>query len=257
MILTKAIILAGGHGIRLSPFTSYTNKHLLPIYHNGTGTPIIEFGIQALKNAGIRDVAIVLGDHHCEDIFSFLKDGSQYKMHFEYFWQGKPLGIAQAVTCADEFINHPDHEKFIVYLGDNFFSNGIKEFIESCNYKFGANLLFAQTKTPEKYGCPIFSDVDPCPLLKIVEKPEYTRNPLALTGCYCFDYDFYNTFMIDLLPSQRGEYELTDLINIMIKDKVKIKYQFYGYNGDKFDGFWSDMGTYESIMEVEKYLNQQ
>ena len=244
----KAIILAGGHGIRLSPFTSFCNKHLLPIYHQGIGTPIIEFGIKSLKEAGIRDVAIVLGDYHCEDIFSFLKDGSQYDMHFEYFWQGKPLGIAQAVTCADEFINHPDHEKFIVYLGDNFFSNGIKKFVDNCSDGlFGANLLFAQTKTPEKYGCPIFSDVAPCPLLKVEEKPEHPRNPLAVSGCYCFDYDFYDAFYQDLLPSNRGEYELTDLINLLIKDDIKVKFEMY-------DGFWSDMGTYESIKEVEKYL---
>lgn len=248
----KAVLLAGGHGTRLSPFTSYCNKHLLPIYHHGIGTPIIEFGIKALREAGIKDVTIVLGDYHCEDIFSFLQDGSQYGMHFNYVWQGEPLGIAQAVDCALGSLDLSIDDSFYVYLGDNFFSNGIAEFVKKTENCATASLLFAHTKTPERFGCPVFGPDfydQRSELINLIEKPSKTRTDLAISGCYYFDIDYFDPYFHHLKPSKRGEYEITDLLNNMLKDDIPIDFHIY-------DGFWSDMGTYESIMEVEKYLNR-
>lgn len=240
----KAVLLAGGHGNRLSPFTSYCNKHLLPIYNDQK--PIIEHAIKNLLYAYtyIRDVAIVLGDKHCEDIFSYLKDGRQYSMNFSYYYQGEPKGIAQAVTCTQNFLEGEDD--FLVYLADNFFSEGINAFTKRSTIQLqSAYLLFAKALTPERFGCPKIVDGI---ITYIKEKPKKAESNLALTGCYIFNTDDYFEYYNQLKPSKRGEYELTDLINLMIKDKKQVFYEIY-------DGFWSDMGTYESIKEVEKYLD--
>lgn len=248
----KAILLAGGHGIRLRPLTSYTNKHLLPVYHKDIlvhqGTPIIEFGIYTLATAGIKDVAIVLGDFRCEDIFTFLKDGSQYGMNFSYYYQGEPLGIAQAVTCAKDFVD--DEEGFLVYLGDNFFGTGIKSFVESLYGKKNyLGILFAKTKNPERFGCPIWKDEDE--LEGIQEKPKNPKGNFVVSGCYYFNTKKFFEEFDKLEPSARGEYELSDLMSALIKKYPEnIHYQFYR-------NFWSDAGTFESIQKVENYLRNE
>ena len=251
-------MLAGGHGTRLHPITSWLNKHLYPITYNGKAKPVIDFALEALKEAGITEVGIVLGDFRCEDIFSYLKDGSERGMKFSYFWQGEPLGIAHAVTCAKDFVK--GHNKFLVYLGDNFFSNGISEFAKECNLRSyisydsmyqDVGVLFAKTKTPERFGCPKFKNKYKRTLLKVEEKPKNPQSNLAISGCYCFnDKTFFEEFK-RLKPSSRGEYELTDMINNFIKyDPKSVFWQIY-------DGFWSDMGTFESIMEVQKWLEEE
>ncbi len=248
MTVLKAILLCGGHGSRLAPFTRYCNKHLLPIYHKSKGKPIVDFGIEALREAGITDIAIVLGDAHCEDIFGYLKDGSQHGVNYSYFWQGEPLGIAHAVTCAKRFISHD--EGFFVYLGDNFFANGIKNFVNFCSEKpfVKAGILFAQAKNPRRFGCPIFEKED---LKELVEKPECPQTNLAISGLYFFNSAYYFDAFNKMKPSNRNEYELTDLLNYILRECPN------GVIWQTYEGFWSDAGTFESISDVENYLRNQ
>lgn len=253
----KGILLCGGRGTRLQPFTYYCNKHLLPLYN--VQKPIIKVALETLKKTGILDVAIVLGDFRCEDIFSYLKDGSQYGMKFTYYWQGAPLGIAHAVYCARDFISK--EEGFFVYLGDNIFGSGIGDFYnyiyKNINKRLvSAGLLFAHSEMPQRFGCPKFEFVknihvyhpDFATLIDLVEKPANPESNLVISGFYYFNSELFLRFFKELIPSKRGEYELTDLlVKILRRYPQDLLWQIY-------EGFWSDAGTFESIKRVEEFF---
>jgi len=258
----KAILLAGGRGTRLKPFTSYVNKHLLPLLDK----PVIQYAVEALRNAGIRDIAVVLGDFQCGDIVEFLGDGSKFGVKICYYYQGEAKGIAHAVNCARDFVLNTDEREFFVYLGDNIFSEGINPFVNSIGAKrsrlYGSKdqrpscgLLFSQVDDPKRFGVPVF-DFDgigldhPNPkLVRIEEKPEKPKSALALTGCYYFTAKFFDYFD-ELEPSARGEYEITDIINKMIERLNNPYWEIY-------KGWWSDAGTPESLWESARRLKEK
>jgi glucose-1-phosphate thymidylyltransferase len=236
----KAVILAGGRGTRLQPFTNYVNKHLLPLLDK----PIIQYGVETLKKAGVTDIAVVLGDFNCGDIVEFLGNGQDFGVNFTYYYQGEARGIAHAVFSAFPF--YEKEEGFIVYLGDSIFSNGISSFVKSCkDYNPKFNLIFAPTDTPEKFGVPIIENYI---LMGIEEKPKQPSTNLSLTGCYYFNTQLILDAMDYLEPSARGEYELTDIINkIILSGEMPTIWNIY-------DGWWMDAGTFEGIQEIERRL---
>ena len=248
----KAILLAGGRGTRLKPFTSYVNKHLLPLLDK----PVIQYAVEALKSAGIEDIAVVLGDFQCGDIVEFLGDGSKFGVRICYYYQGEAKGIAHAVWCAEDFIK-PDYD-FIVYLGDNIFSKGIKSFVDAMKEKRPAcGLLFSQVENPKRFGVPVFDyeGMGVCnqrpKLVCIEEKPEKPSSILALTGCYYFGSHEIFYEKTKLKPSSRGEYEITDIINDLI-----ITYGDWNFEWVVYDGWWSDAGTIESLWETARRVKE-
>lgn len=254
----RGILLCGGHGTRLRPLTYYCNKHLLPIYWKNHGIPIIELAIKQLANLGVKDIAVILGDFRAEDIITFLHKRKEYvdfaDLNFTYYFQGEPLGIAHAVAQAKDFLK--DEKEFYVMLGDNIFSRPI-----TLNFAVPLDkplplctILFAQVKNPCRFGSPefgsMYNDKFGC-LMKIVEKPARPQTDLALTGAYRFNTKFYFDAYSKLEPSEREEYELTDIINMALKENPdSVLWTIY-------DGFWSDAGTFESIYQVQKKLNEE
>lgn len=251
----KGILLAGGRGTRLKPFTTYVNKHLLPLLDK----PVIQYAIETLKTLDVDDIAVVLGDFQCGDIVEFLGDGSKFDVKICYYFQGEAKGIAHAVNCAKDFILNTNTEGFYVYLADNIFKDGLEFFkwgIENrkiLDLKFpDCGILFKDVNDPERFGVPImlFEYGFPVKVLKIIEKPKPpTPTNYALTGCYYFSRKFFNYYK-ELKPSARGEYEITDIINMMIERLNNIYWDIYR-------GYWSDAGTFESLWETAKRLKEK
>lgn len=249
----KGIILAGGRGTRLKPFTNYVNKHLIPLLDK----PVIQYAIETLKTLDVDDIAVVLGDFQCGDIVEFLGDGSKFDVKICYYFQGEAKGIAHAVNCAKDFILNTNTEGFYVYLADNIFKDGLKFFEwgirnrKILSKKFpDCGILFKEVTDPERFGCPIFSEDNGfLKLIGIIEKPVKPPSCYALTGCYYFSRKFFDYYK-ELQPSARGEYEITDIINMMIERLNNIYWDIY-------KGYWSDAGTFDSLWETAKKLKEK
>jgi glucose-1-phosphate thymidylyltransferase len=227
MSIRKGIILSGGTGSRLMPLTSITNKQLLPINKR----PIIDYPINTLINLGCKEITIILGDSHFAQIVSYLKDGSDRGVHFNFVYQNKANGIAAAINLCEPYFNKED--KFAVILGDNLYSKPI-QLTDSPN----AQIMLYDTPEIKRFGCAYIKDDK---IVEIIEKPQTLRDDCkhrAITGCYVFTKGFFEYFK-DIKPSARGEFEITEIIDRYLKDG-KLDYSFV-------DGWWLDAGTFETI----------
>jgi len=237
----KGIILAGGLGSRLRPLTLVTNKHLLPVYDR----PMIHYPIQALVNAGIRDVLIVTGGEHAGDFLKLLRNGKHLGVHhLEYAYQEGEGGIADALKLAEEFA---DGGKICVILGDNIIEGNIKRAAgEFFTQKTGAKILLKQVPDPERFGVAELSDAPPNGrITKIIEKPTNPASDFAVTGIYFYDNRVFETCRT-LKPSQRNELEITDVNNSYLA-AGDLTY-------DILEGWWTDAGTFESLHRASRYV---
>jgi len=177
----RGVILAGGTGSRLFPLSLIFNKHLLPIYNHF----MIDFPLMTLKDMGITNVCVVLGNENVSDFIRLLQDGSQLGMVFSYVYQRKAGGIAQAIGLCEDFVHGED---FIVILGDNLFLGGnLVEFKTNFAISRAAcGLLFAEVEHPENYGVPRFDSNEE--LVEIIEKP----TPPAFQLCRNWSLRFYS-----------------------------------------------------------------
>jgi glucose-1-phosphate thymidylyltransferase len=235
----KGIILAGGTGSRLYPLTKVTNKHLLPV----GPYPMIYHGIYKLKEAGIEDILIVTGRDHMGDVVNLLGSGSEFGVSFSYKVQDQAGGIAQALGLAENFV-HGD--SCTVILGDNIFSDGIGSYVNSfIQQGHGARILLKEVKDPERYGV---AELKGSRIVAIQEKPKTPRSPHAVTGIYMFDSQVFDIIRT-LIPSGRGELEITDVNNEYIRQGT-MQY-------DIMDGWWTDAGTHESLAKANELLQYQ
>lgn len=218
----KAIILHGGSGTRLRPLTYTGSKQLIKI----AGKPISQYGIEDLSNNGIKDVAIILGDNSPRDVINYYADGGFLNVNITYIYQGKATGLANAVYKAKDFIGN---DKFIVYLGDNIVFNGIKNLL---NFTGSASILLSHVNNPERFGVAVINDNK---ITRLVEKPKEYLSDLALVGVYAFDSSVFS-YIEELKPSNRGEFEITEAIQNMIMDGKNVNYSVV-------DGWWKDNGT--------------
>ena len=148
----KGIILHGGHGTRLRPLTHTGPKQLIPIANK----PISQYTLEDLKNSGIKDIAIVLGDIHPEKVIEYYGDGAKFNVKIKYINQGKPKGIAHAISLCKNFV---EEEKFIVYLGDNLLKGGIKSFVDKFSKSdLDAMILLCEVKEPQRFGVAEFDE---------------------------------------------------------------------------------------------------
>ena len=233
----KALILAGGHGTRLRPVTKVVNKHLLPIWDK----PMILYGIEALRDAGIKHIIISLSYVNPYGFMELLGDGSEYGVHISYLYQREVRGIAWGINEAHHWIGD---EPFIVYLGDNIFVDGIapviKRFTSSSSSKPLVLLKEAETMDEaRRYGVAKFQGSE---VSELVEKPSEPPSRHILLGLYCLTPKFFELFS-RLKPSERGEYEITDALNLLMP-----------VNYDVYEGMWWDCGVFKDITEASNFM---
>ena len=224
----KGIILAGGMGTRLYPLAKVTNKHLLPI----GGEPMIYYPLRKLIESGIKDIMIVTGVEHSSAMTSLLGSGADYNCSFTYRVQDRPDGIAGALKLCEDFVGN---SSCVVLLGDNIFKEDLSPHVASfCDSTDDCKLFFKRVPDPRRYGVGVF---DGDRVVKVEEKPEEPKTNLACVGIY-----FYTSKVFDIIktlePSQRGEYEITNVNNVFIEK--------YNCTYATLKERWSDAGTMDS-----------
>ncbi len=207
----KGLILAGGLATRLRPLTWVTNKHLLPIYNK----PMIYYPIESMVKAGIKEILISSSPDHAGDFANLLKDGSEFGVRFYYAVQQNPkAGIANAIALGEEFVRG---EKLLVILGDNIFNTNLKEAVERLEKKEKGAIIYGVKMPTESRQYGVIEMDKNGKVLSIEEKPEYPKSNIAQTGVYLYDSRVFEFIKI-LMPSLRGELEVTDLNNVYMKE---------------------------------------
>ncbi len=235
----KGVILAGGKGLRLYPLTKVTNKHLLPVGRE----PMILNPIRKLIEAGVKDILIVTSTDHMGSIVNLLGSGTEYGCNFTYKVQEGANGIAHALSLAEDFVNN---DKFVVILGDNITTSSLKPYVEKFEkQEKGALVLLKKVEDPSRYGV---AAIDEQHVIEIQEKPQHPKSNYAVIGYYMYGPQVFDIIR-NLKPSDRGEYEITDVNNEYIR-KEELIYDFL--NGD-----WTDAGTFESLIYASQLLIEQ
>jgi glucose-1-phosphate thymidylyltransferase len=236
----KGIVLAGGLGTRLHPLTKVTNKHLLPVYNR----PMIYYPIQTLVDAGIEEILIVTGGSSAGDFLRLLGNGKEFGLrHINYTYQEGEGGIAAALSLAEYFA---DRDLVCVILGDNLYEQSVaKSAAEFLERGHGAKVHLKKVENPQRFGVPVIGD--DC-ILKIEEKPRFPQSDYAVTGLYMYDPSVFEIIKT-LKPSGRGELEITDVNNAFI-ERDDMTY-------DIIDGWWSDAGTFESLIRANILVASQ
>jgi glucose-1-phosphate thymidylyltransferase len=235
----KGIVLAGGLGTRLYPLTKITNKHLLPIYNK----PMIYYPIEAMVDAGIRDILIVTGGKYAGDFLQLLGNGKEFGLnHINYTYQEGEGGIAAALSLAEFFA---DRNPICVILGDNIVERSIAPYVQNFNkQESGARILLKEVSDPQRFGVP---EIEGGKIVRIDEKPSAPASQYAVTGIYMYDASVFE-IVKTLKPSKRGELEITDVNNAYI-EQGKMQY-------DILDGWWTDAGTFESLLHAANLVSQ-
>jgi len=234
----KGVILHGGHGTRLRPLTHTGPKQLIPIANK----PISQYVLEDLKNSGITDIAIVLGDTYPEKVKEYYGNGAKLNVKITYVTQTEPKGIAHAVGLCEK---HLGNVPFVVYLGDNLLKGGINNLVqkfETSNHD--AMILLCQVKEPEQFGVAKFDENGK--LLQLIEKPKEPPSNYALTGIYFFKPVILKMIK-QLKPSWRGELEITEAIQLLLEKGYNVGYQ-------TVKGWWKDTGTPEDILEANRLV---
>jgi glucose-1-phosphate thymidylyltransferase len=234
----KGVLLAGGTGSRLYPITHTGPKQLVPIANK----PVLDYAIEDLREAGITDIAVVLGNKGREAIQEHLGDGSEFGVDISYIVQGKPLGLAHAVGCARDFTGD---DPFVVYLGDDLMREGITEMVNEFDpEEYAAAIGLQEVDEPSRYGVVGLNDdgdVD-----ELVEKPDDPPSNLALIGIYLFTPAIYDQIE-GLAPSWRGELEITDAIQGLLGDGNRIQ-------SHVVTGWWKDTGKPEDVLHANRLV---
>lgn len=230
------MILAGGKGSRLRPITHSIAKQLIPVANK----PVIEFGIEAIREAGIRDFGIIVGDSESE-IRSAIGEGARWGASFTFIRQDAPLGLAHAVKTAQPFLGE---DKFIMYLGDNLIKSGVTALVaEFDKGGFDASILLTSVPNPSDFGV---AELEGDRVVRLEEKPKNPKSDLALVGVYLFGPSVFPA--IDTLkPSFRGEYEITDAIQGLIDSGKEVRSHIVS-------GWWKDTGTVEAMLEANRLI---
>ena len=234
----KGVILAGGKGLRLYPLTKVTNKHLLPVGRE----PMIYNPVRKLIEAGITDILVVSDAEQLGGITHILGSGVQFGCKFTYKAQDGALGIAHALSLAEDFARG---DKIVVILGDNVTTGSLKPYVEKfTKQNSGAKILLKKVDNPTRYG---IASIDECQVLEIEEKPNQPKTNYAALGYYMYDEKVFDIIR-KMKPSPRGEYEITDVNNIYAQSG-ELTYDF-------LDGEWTDAGTFESLLLANQMFLQ-
>ncbi|MEU2793393.1 glucose-1-phosphate thymidylyltransferase [Streptomyces sp. NPDC007100] len=233
----KALVLAGGTGSRLRPFSYSMPKQLIPIANK----PVLERVLENIRDLGVTEIGVIVG-HHAKEIADALGDGSRLGVAITYIPQESPAGLAQCVTLARDFLGDDD---FVMYLGDNMLPQGIAEAAaEFRALRPAAQIVVQQVADPRAFGV---AEVDAGGVVeRLVEKPAVPRSNLALIGVYFFTSAIHEA--VDAIePSARGELEITDAIQWLVSHGATVRAQEYA-------GYWKDTGKVEDVLECNQWL---
>lgn len=227
----RGVVLAGGLGTRLHPLTRITNKHLLPIYDR----PMVTYAIEALVQAGVSELMLVTGGTHAGEFLRLLGNGQEWGIdRLLYAYQEKPGGIAEALGLAERFA---EREQICVYLADNILEHGIGRSARAFEAQgSGARIMLVPVHEPEHLRHVGVPELQGDRVVNIVEKPEDPPSSYAVAGVYFYDSTVFEVIR-ELVPSGRGELEITDVNNAYIRGG--------GMAYDVIEGYWGDAG--ESI----------
>jgi len=228
--------LAGGKGTRLYPLTKVINKNILPIYDK----PLIYYPILTLRDAGIKDILIISGPGHAGQFLDLLGSGKELGVDLSYDIQEEPKGIAHGLSIAEDFA---DNGPIALILGDNIYEENLKKAVDDFEgQKKGAKIILKQVPDPERFGVVEFKGNK---VINIIEKPKKPKTKWIVTGFYLYDNRVFD-FIKKLKPSARGEYEITDLNNIYLKEGTLSYYQTKGE--------WIDAGTFDSLLKANNLI---
>lgn len=223
----------------MRPLTYTSAKQLLPVANK----PVLFYAIEALIEAGIRDIGIVVGETKGE-IIKAVGNGSRWGIKLTYIEQETPAGLAHAVKVSQHFLQD---EPFIMFLGDNIIREGVKSFVEEFEKEApDALILLSPTKNPERFGVAI---VEGGRIVKLMEKPTPPPSNLALVGCYIFNKHIFSACR-EIKPSKRGELEITDAIQWLIDRGYVVRYHI-------IEGWWKDTGMAEDLLEANRLILEE
>jgi glucose-1-phosphate thymidylyltransferase len=233
----KALVLAGGSGSRLRPITHTFAKQLLPVANK----PILFYGLESLRDAGITNVGLVVGDT-APAIQAAVGDGTDFSLKVTYIRQEAPLGLAHAVLVARDFLGDDD---FVMYLGDNFIVGGITSLVEQFRFsRPAAQIMLTTVRDAREFGVAELNESGN--VVGLEEKPCEPKSDLALVGVYIFAPTVHEAIR-HLKPSWRGELEITEAIQWLIDNGHKVQSSI-------ISGYWKDTGNVADMLEVNRMV---
>jgi len=235
----KGIILAGGSGTRLHPLTLAISKQLMPIYDK----PMIYYPLSTLMLAGIKDILIISTPHDLPLFERLLGDGKRLGCNFQYEAQEVPNGLAQAFVIGEKFIGD---DAVALILGDNiFYGTGLHNTLQDASDPSGGVVFAYHVSNPERYGVVEFDHNNKA--ISIEEKPDFPKSNFAVPGLYFYDNKVVEMAK-NLKPSERGEYEITDINKLYLaQNNLHVGILNRGTA-------WLDTGTFQSLMQAQQYV---
>jgi glucose-1-phosphate thymidylyltransferase len=233
----KGLILSGGKGMRLRPITHTSAKQLVPVANK----PVLFYGIEAMADAGIEDIGIIIAPETGLEIQTIAGDGSRFGVRITYILQDEPLGLAHAVLTAEPFLGE---SPFVMYLGDNLLQGGIHDLVAAFReHQPDALILLTPVPDPENYGVAELHDGK---VVRLVEKPPEPRTDLALVGVYMFTPGIHEAARA-IEPSGRGELEITDAIQHLVDRGLRVEPHIVR-------GWWKDTGRLEDMLAANRLV---
>ena len=233
----KGLILSGGAGTRLRPITHTSAKQLVPVANK----PVLFYGIEALVEAGITEIGIIVAPETGDEIREAVGDGSDFGASITYIPQARPEGLAHAVLTAADFLGD---SPFVMYLGDNLLRDGITDLVKSFReHEPEALILLTEVSDPEHYGV---AELDGDTVVRLVEKPTDPPSNMALVGVYMFTPAILDAARA-IKPSARNELEITDAIQHLIDSGARVESHTVG-------GWWKDTGQLADMLEANRLV---
>ncbi|HEX6781968.1 MAG TPA: glucose-1-phosphate thymidylyltransferase [Solirubrobacterales bacterium] len=237
----KGLILSGGAGTRLRPITHTSAKQLVPVANK----PVLFYGIEALVDAGVKEIGIIIAPETGDEIREAAGDGSRFGAEITYIVQDEPAGLAHAVLTAEEFIGG---SPFVMYLGDNLLRDGLRGLVSTFNeHEPDALILLTPVDDPQSYGVAELDDEEH--IVRLIEKPKDPPSNLALVGVYLFQNLIFDAAR-SLEPSWRGELEITEAIQKLIDDGRTVR-------SEVVRGWWKDTGQLADMLEANRLVLEE
>jgi len=236
----KGLILSGGKGTRLYPLTYTSAKQLIPL----SNKPVLVRVIETIKEAGITDIGIVVGDTG-DEIKKVIGTGNRWGVKVTYIQQPAPLGLAHAVKISEAFLGD---DRFVMFLGDNVLQGGISNLISQfAKSDYNSQVVLTRVKEPQQYGVAELDDNGQ--IIRLIEKPKEPPSDLALVGIYMFDPHIFEAVNA-ISPSWRGELEITDAIQWLVDHQYKVHPYVH-------HGWWIDTGKPHDMLEANSYVLEE